>query len=388
MNLNSRRIASPHHNAVLDHRFSSIVRWRTWLGCLVLAVLWGGGTTLRAQDSTARSPWQWSGYLEAYYLYDVGQPDDHTRPDFVYAFNRHNEVNLNIGYLKAAYQTDRVRANLALMTGTYANANLAAEPGVLKNLYEASVGVRLSRQHALWVDAGIFPSHIGFESAVGAVCWTLTRSLLADNSPYFESGAKLSYTSADGAWLVSGLVLNGWQRIQRLAGNQTPAFGHQVTFTPSERITLNSSSFVGSDTPDSVRQMRYFHDFYGQFQLTRRWGLIVGFDLGAQQQAKGSRRYHTWYAPVLIARWQAGEKLHVAARGEYYADPHQVIVPTDTPHGFRTCGYSANLDYRLTEQVLWRLEGRRLTSKDRIFTDHGTPARANFALSTSLSATF
>ncbi|MBK8628485.1 MAG: outer membrane beta-barrel protein [Saprospiraceae bacterium] len=28
------------------------------------------------------------------------------------------------------------------------------------------------------MDAGIFPSHIGFESAISADNWTLTRSLL------------------------------------------------------------------------------------------------------------------------------------------------------------------------------------------------------------------
>ncbi len=39
------------------------------------------------------------------------------------------------------------------------------------------------------------PSHIGFESAVGSDCWNLTRSILAENSPYFESGIKLNYTN-------------------------------------------------------------------------------------------------------------------------------------------------------------------------------------------------
>jgi hypothetical protein len=54
--------------------------------------------------------------------------------DFIYSYNRHNEVNLNLGFVKGSYTTENVRANLALMTGTYANANLAAEPGVLKNM--------------------------------------------------------------------------------------------------------------------------------------------------------------------------------------------------------------------------------------------------------------
>jgi hypothetical protein len=128
------------------------------------------------------------------------------------------------------YATEKVRANFALMTGSYANANLAAEPEVLKNIFEANAGVKISSKKNVWIDAGIFASHIGFESAIGRDCWTLTRSMLADNSPYYESGVKFSYTSDNGEWFVSGLFLNGWQRIQRVEANNTPAVGHQLTW--------------------------------------------------------------------------------------------------------------------------------------------------------------
>ncbi len=214
-----------------------------------------------------------------------------------------------------------MRANLAFMTGTYANANLAAEPGVLRNILEGNVGVKISKHHNLWVDAGIFASHIGFESAIGKDCWTLTRSILADNSPYFESGVKLSYTTPNEKWFLSGLLLNGWQRIQRLSGNSLPAFGHQLTYKPSSKLTFNSSSFVGSDTPDSTRLMRYFHNFYAQYQCSKQLGLILGFDAGMQQKAKSSSTYDYWYSPVVIAKYSLGAKKSLAARLEYYTDP-------------------------------------------------------------------
>ncbi|MDN4165713.1 porin [Cytophagales bacterium LB-30] len=352
---------------------------------VMLYVLLALITPAKAQDKNDDSPLKFSGYLETYYLYDFANPEDHNRPGFVYSYNRLHEVTLNLGYLHAAYQTDKVRANLALMTGTYANANLAAEPGVLKNIFEANVGVKLSDNKELWLDAGILPSHIGFESAVGASCWNLTRSMLADNSPYFESGAKLSYTSDNEKWYISGLVLNGWQRIQRVDGNNTPAFGHQLTFTPNDKITLNSSSFIGSDTPDSTRQMRYFHNFYGQFQVTDRLALIAGFDMGAQQQAKESSDYYTWYSPVLIAQFQVSDKVKMAVRGEYYSDADQVIIATGTPNGFQTFGYSANLDYLITENVLWRIEARGFNSEDQVFEENGTPSSTNFFLAASLA---
>jgi len=121
-------------------------------------------TQLMAQDSTGSLTI--SGYAEAYYQYDFNKPSDNNRPGFIYSHNRHNEFNLNLGFLKANYTAERVRANLALAAGTYMNANYAAEPGVLKNIFEANAGVKLSKKKSLWLDAGIFGSHIGFESAI------------------------------------------------------------------------------------------------------------------------------------------------------------------------------------------------------------------------------
>lgn len=341
-----------------------------------------------AQPDSAAAPFTVSGYLETYYAYDFGRPENHNRPSFIYSFNRHNEINLNLGLIKGTYKVDKVRANIALMAGTYANANLAAEPGVLKNIYEANVGVKLSNKRDIWIDAGIFPSHIGFESAIGKDCWNLTRSILADNSPYYEAGAKISYNSKNGKWFLTGLLLNGWQRIQRVDGNNTPSFGHQVTFKPTSKITLNSSSFIGNDKPDSVKQMRYFHNFYGQFQVSDKFGITAGFDIGAEQKAKGSEQYNSWYSPVVIVKLSPNAKNNIAARVEYYSDEDGVIIPTGTTNGFRTWGYSLNYDYLIRDNIMWRIEGRGFTGKDKTFIEEGDAVNSNFFITSSLAISF
>lgn len=344
------------------------------------------------QPSTAQSDstqsLSLSGYIETYYSYDFDNPGTHVRQPFLYSFNRHNETNLNLGLVKLAYQTEQVRGNIALMAGTYPNDNLSAEQGVMKNIYEANAGVKISRNKNLWLDAGIFSSHIGFESAIGKDCWNLTRSLLAENSPYYLSGLRIAYTSGDGKWGLSGLVVNGWQRIYRVDGNHTPAFGHQLTFKPSAAITLNSSSFIGSDKPDQVRLMRYFHNFYGIFQVNDKFAITTGFDLGAEESAKGSGKYNTWYAPIILMKWSASPKFNLAARIEYYSDANGVIISTGTPHGFKTWGYSLNLDFLLHDQVLWRVEGRGFSSKDPIFNTGGTPLNTNAFITSSLAIAF
>lgn len=344
--------------------------------------------TIHAQSDSTKNPFSINAYAETYYSYDYGKPLNGNRPGFTYSHNRHNEFNLNLGYVKAAYQTENARANLALAAGTYMNANYAAEPGALLNLYEANAGVKISKKNNLWIDAGILPSHIGFESAVGKDCQTLTRSILADNSPYYEAGAKITYTSNNSKWLVSGLVLNGWQRIQRVAGNSTPAFGHQLTWKPTANITLNSSSFIGSDKPDSVKQMRYFHNFYGVFQLTEKLSLTTGFDMGAEQKTKGSSSYNKWYSPVVILKISPDTKNSIAARVEYYSDKNGVIIATGTPNGFKTWGYSLNYDRNIGSNMLWRMEGRSFSAKDKLFMKNGEAVSSNFFLTTSFAISF
>lgn len=340
---------------------------------------------VNAQQDEPKPSFSLNAYLEVYYGYDFNQPADNARPPFIYSHNRHNEFNLNLGFLKASYQSQSVRANLALMAGTYTNANLAAEPGVLKQIFEANAGVKLSKKKNIWLDAGIFASHIGFESAISKDCWNLTRSIMADNSPYYESGAKFSYTSDNEKWFASLLVLNGWQKIQRPPGNSTPAFGHQLTYKPNSKLSLNSSSFIGSDQPDSTRKMRYFHNLYGILQANEKLAFTWGFDLGFEQKSKKSRSYNSWFTPVVMAQYRFNDKSTVAVRGEYYQDAKGVIIPTSTPNGFRTWGLSFNFDRQINRFAIWRVEARKFQSKDPIFNKDNHFKHANVFLATSLA---
>lgn len=352
------------------------------------AILLATATT--AQDTLPKEnpPLVISGYAEAYYSFDLNKPADNNKPGFLYSHNRHNEVNLNMGYIKAAYSKDRVRGNLALAAGTYINANYAAEPGVLKNIFEANAGYRLGKNRNIWLDMGIMSSHIGFESAIGKDCWTLTRSLVAENSPYFESGAKISYTSNNGKLAVSALALNGWQRIARVSGNSLMSWGTQVTAKPNDRVTLNYSTFMGTDKPDSARLWRIYHNVYGIFQFNKKIGLIAGFDIGTEQKTKGGNKKNTWFSPVGILRFTPSEKWAMALRGEYFADENGVIVASGTPNGFKTTGVSLNIDYMPATNMVLRLEGRSLSSKDAVFTKNGSPEKNNTMITMAMAISF
>ena len=354
---------------------------------LIIALAALGFANMKAQDKEP-SPFTFSGYIDTYYSYDFGNPDNHTRPSFFYSYNRNNEVNLNLGLIKVNYTKGNIRGNFGLMAGTYAQYNLIHEQELLRNVYEANVGVKISSKNNIWIDAGIMPAHIGFESALGKDCYALTRSILAENSPYYEAGVKVGYTSASEKWYLAGMYLNGWQRIQRVEGNQTPAFGTQATYKANSNTTFNWSTYIGNEQPDSDRKWRYFNDFYALFKLTDKVNIHSGFDIGAQQKSKGSSNYSVWYAPIIIAQYMVSSKIHLAARGEYYNDKNGVIIATATPNGFQTFGYSANFDYLPADNVMFRIEARSLNSKDEVFLKNNNPTTNNFFMTTSLAISF
>lgn len=328
-----------------------------------------------------------SGFTDIFYVYDFNQPQGTNRQDFLFNHNRHNEFNVNLAFVKFVVDHSKYRANFALQTGTYANDNYIAEPGLLKNIFEANIGISLNKSNNLWLDVGVLPSHIGFESAVSIDNLTLTRSLLAENSPYFLTGAKLTY-NPNKKWEIALLLLNGWQRIQRLEGNSHLSFGTQLTYNANDEITLNWSTFIGTDDPDITRRLRYFNNLYGQFKLSDRWQLIAGFDIGAQQSSKGSSDYDVWLSPVLITQYSINQNWKTAVRAEYYRDQTGVIIPTSTANGFQTTGVSFNLDYVPHQNIICRLEGRWFNSKDPIFETSGTNTHNNFIIGSSIAIRF
>ncbi len=133
-------------------------------------------TLASAQDSARTS---FSGFVDVYYNYCfLNRPSSLNDRSFTTQPLRQNEFNLNLGMVDAKYQGSSLRGRFALQTGTYVESNYGAEPSLLKNVLEASVGTQFGEH--VWVDMGIFPSHIGLEGALSKDNWNYSRSLLAD----------------------------------------------------------------------------------------------------------------------------------------------------------------------------------------------------------------
>ncbi|WP_149526110.1 porin [Sphingobacterium hotanense] len=322
-------------------------------------------TALYAQENkdSLQNKLRINGYLEAYYTYDFQKPSNHEKADFIYSHNRSDEVSVNLAMLRATYQSERVRSQVALATGSYMNANYSAEHGVYKMIYEANVGYKLSPKSNFWIDAGIMPSHIGPESAIGIDNISLTRSISAENSPYFETGAKLSYQTPNEKWSLAILALNGWQRIQLPESSQGLSLGHQVQYKPSERLLLNSSSYIGDEGLDSLR---IFHDFFIQVDATDRLSFLGLFDYDIQHQSNDDDVANYWTVG-LQARYKLLENFNINARVEYFNDADAILFGSLESKPSEIVGISSGFDLHLFDGLFWRTEFRYLHSDAEIF---------------------
>ncbi|GAA3936163.1 porin [Hymenobacter algoricola] len=360
------------------------------LGLQLLAAAATAQTTAdSAAAATPPSPLTTYGFVDGYYGYDFQHAATNQRPGFLYSHNRQNEFTVNNAVIGLRYDNGQARGALGLHAGTYVAANYAAEDPVLRHVYEAYAGFRPFQK--AWLDLGIFASHIGFESAVSKDNWTLTRSLMAENSPYYESGARFTF-EASPKLTLTGLVLNGWQNIRE--NNQAKALGTQLQWRPTDKLLVNSSGFYGNEQPqDSVRRRRYFHDFYVSYAATPRLSLALVFDVGTQEQAARGSKADTWHSGAAFVRYKLAAKWTAAARAEYYAADHGVIIssiiPAPAAPDFRVQAASLNLDYAPATNVVFRVEGRAFRAREPFLTDRdGRPTDNYGNLTSSIALSF
>jgi hypothetical protein len=358
---------------------------KTLLGLVALAFF---APTARAEEAAPATPKPvtFGGFIDTYYAYDFNAP---TLKDRAYTTQpaRHNEFNINLAYLDAKLDTDRFRGRLALQFGTSVLANYAGEPNVglfsganpARHLQEAVAGFRIVDR--LWVDAGIYLSHIGLESFISKDNWAYTRSLMSDYSPYYQTGVRVSYQPLDQLSMQLHL-LNGWQNISE--NNNQKALGLQVAYAPTSRFSFTYNNFVGIETGT---EWRFFSDWIAKYSITDQIHLAAVYDLGLQ--TRPGQGASIWHVGALLARYEPFPVLAFTLRGERYMDPNQTIVPTSTPNGFQVWGASFNVDVKPHAQVMWRTEFRTLYSDDPIYpTDSGNLARLDPFIVSSISLWF
>jgi hypothetical protein len=350
-----------------------------------------------ATDTTVKLTF--GAFLDGYLAWDFGRPPSFDRSFaggslFTTQPARHNEFNINLAYLEARLDGQRVRGRLALQAGTSVQSNYSGEPanGAVSGptlgrfIQEAVAGAKLSDN--LWVDGGIFFSHMGMESWISRDNLTYTRSLVAEYSPYYQSGVKITWTPSAKLTAQADIV-NGWQNISE--NNTGKGAGIRLDYVADSAFTVSYYNFF-SDEAGS--QLRTFNGI-GLKRVSGKLTILGEFDVGSQNHASGGGSSSTWYGYTAVARVQPMPKVAVNSRFEGYSDRDQTIIVTgSSAYGpnppFEGMGASLGVDVAPQARLLWRAELRGFNNKAALFPNGsgGAPKKTNAMLVTSMALTF
>lgn len=293
--------------------------------CLFSLSAWGQSDTLH---------YSLGAYAETYYGHSLTNPQANEKSALFYNHTTLNQPAVNVGLIEFSASNSKWTFRGDFMFGTYSQKNLATEPGMLKNIYQLNATLALSPKHQLML--GIMPSHIGFESAKNWENPSFTRSYIAENSPYYETGLAWSYSPTQ-RMNVKVLALTGWQTMHKFR----PALGTQLTIENAKGIRFNSSGFIG----DEGKGLRVFYDNYVQIPLSPSVSWIVCEDVGFESG-------NFWHGGSTFLTWQVRPALKLAGRLEYYTDPKAIILA----ESFSDLSQSLSADYQLTPWGMLRTE--------------------------------
>lgn len=321
---------------------------------------------------------QWGAYVDAYYMYDL-----HARSGNVVShplFNpiRHNEFNINLAQVRATFIGNDVRGVLALQTGTGVGPTYSAETSnrtLAQLIGEAWAGYRV--MNTLWLDAGIYPAPYGFEGWLSRDNKTYSPSLVANFSPFYQSGLRATWQAREDLAVGFNLI-NGWQNIAET--NSTKSVGLSVSWNPASKLAIVYNNFIGNEEPDSLPGVtRFFNDLCFRWTLSDFSELDLTTDYGMRNMSK---HRGSWQGVALIGRFSLAKQLALVLRGEYYADKDQAMYVTGTQSGFQGGGASVTVNVMISSQLLYRVEARILCSQSAVFPSaNGLRANTGFVVS-------
>jgi len=269
-------------------------------------------------------------YAEVYYL----NSSMGVKSPIFYNHTSVNKPELNLGMVEFFADKKRWSFQSGIMLGTYSQKNLASEPNFWKQVYQFNVQFQLNSKNQIM--AGIFPSHIGLESAKNLENDCFSRSYIAENSPYYESGLAWNYTpSTNLSYRL--LALTGWQTIAKF----NPSLGAQVVYTGKSGWKLNASQFFGNEGKGT----RVFLNNFAQIPISKQLSGTIGFDAGFESS-------QVWHGGLVFLTWKPHAKIRMSGRAEYYSDTHAVIMPTS----FTDIAKSVSLDYLFNNSFILRSE--------------------------------
>jgi hypothetical protein len=336
---------------------------KRYLLLLLLFGLLADTASSQTNDSTSKLTLTWD--VDAYYGYytDSVGPGGYAKFPIV---SPRNGFGLNTAMVTVQYDASKVRAAVGLHYGDIARSFWSP---TFNNIVEAHAGLRLSEK--VWLDAGLFRSHIGAEGMLPRENITSSVSVPSFFAPYFESGARLNYNAND-KLTINLYALNGYNIFED--NNSRKSGGLQVTYLLSDESNIGYSNYVGDDTPtpaDSISHLRFYNNvFYNcefnKLKVQASLDYAIQANSGINDSGKViNGQSAALYSGLLSLKYQVKKKVAVYARGEMFNDPDGFLSgamedSTGKFSGLKEWAATAGMEYKPAENSYIRLEARQM----------------------------
>ncbi len=340
---------------------------------------WLNGANYQPKSLLTMGPLTWTLMVDTYYGYSFNRPADHVVFPTTTA-PRHNEFNLNMGLLGLEVtNAEHIFGKLVLQTGNYVDTITGTDATVGRGAYTGLTNMRHVQQAyaghhfpvlgGLNLVAGLFPAYIGLDSYIPQENWGYSHNLLSDFTPYYLMGLMVqAYPRPDlktELWLV-----NGWQSISKFGEGM--GVGYSINWRPSDRLSLAHNFLGGNFEADQTRArlftdntVQYKYALGGAGQPFKHLAVAAAADVGynTASAAPGGAAATPLGGLALMHRAELNDQWAATVRGSTFYDPQGLVALAlpgggSPPAGLMPAELSANVDFKPSPWVLYRLEYR------------------------------
>jgi len=241
-----------------------------------------------------------------------------------------------------------------------------------KHIQTAYVGYEAPIGEGLLIQAGLFPTQVGYEGAAVKDNWNYSRSNTFNFLPFFHVGGRVSYPITE-KLSATAAVYNGWNQATDLNKNKTMSV--QLSYV-GEKGFINGLYMGGVErarNDGSGEPWRNLFDVVGQYDVNDMLSLATDVNAGFEKSNIGD---HKWFAASLYARLKALEWLYFAGRGDGIFEFNPGVNPSNPANSILILG--ADHIVSATGTVEFRPVGEGFSLRLEYRHDHSDPDAKQF----------
>lgn len=322
-----------------------------------------------------------SGFIDAYYSFNLNRPDSNNNTIGASASNfdfSHNAFSLNLAELVFQKAADPVGFRVDLDFGpttdfVHGSAFAGTHPPIHPTVSETETFKNIQQAYVSWatptgvtLDFGKFVTHLGAEVIESKDNWNYTRGLLFCCAiPYYHAGLRANYIISD-MLFVNGYVLNGWNNV--IETNNIKTFGAQIGVTPIKSLPI-ILNWIGPENSAGSFENRQVYDLVVTFNATDSLSFMVNYDYGSQDPLpSGSSQKWSGIAAYARLAGVVSKDCAFSLRYENTIDDDGVMFGTLDN---KVQEVTLTGEHKVAENLLLRLEFRRDMADKDIFEDEG-----------------